>query len=90
MTGGIVTLSVRLSANEEHLLDITARRLGRSKSDLARQAVAELCQRLGQHTQSPYDLGKDLFGAGELAPAPSDPMKKQIWEQLRDKHGYLG
>ena len=85
-----MTLSVRLSANEEHLLDITARRLGRSKSDLARQAVAELCQRLGPHIQSPYDLGKDLFGTGELALPPSDPMKRQIWEKLRDKHGYLG
>ena len=85
-----MALSVRLSANEEQQLEITARRLGRSKSDLARQAVAELCQRLDQHTQSPYELGKDLFGTGELALPPSDPIKKRIWEKLRDKHGRLG
>jgi len=85
-----MTLSVRLSAKEEQQLETTARRLGRSKSDLARQAVADLCQKFDEHTRSPYELGKDLFGAGELALPPSDPIKKRIWEKLRDKHGRLG
>ena len=84
-----MTLSVRLSVDEETLLEKTARRLGRSKSDLARQAVHELCQKLVQEERSPYTLGADLFGAGELADAPADPLKRQIWETLRDKHGHL-
>lgn len=83
-------LSVRLSADDEVLLEKTARRLGRSKSDLARQAVHELCQKLVQDERSPYSLGEDLFGAGELADAPTDPLKRQIWEKLRDKHGHVG
>ncbi len=85
-----MTLSVRLSPEEEKLLEQTASRLGRSKSDLARQAVHELCQKLIRESQSPYSMGKDLFDAGKLAIAPTDPLKKQIWEKLRAKHGYLG
>jgi len=34
-----MTLTVRLPDKEENLLESTARRLGRNKSDLARQAV---------------------------------------------------
>ncbi len=85
-----MTLSVRLSSSEENLLDKTARRLGRSKSDLARQAVNELCQKLIQKDQSPYDMGQDLFEAGRLAEPPSDPLKRKIWEKLRGKHSHLG
>lgn len=85
-----MTLSVRLSTEEEALLEKTAKRIGRSKSELARQAVYELCQKLTQEERSPYSMGEDLFGAGKLAEAPADPLKKQIWEKLRAKHGYLG
>ncbi len=85
-----MTLSVRLSPDDENLLEKTARRLGRSKSDVARQAVNEFCQKLIQEKHSPYSLGEDLFDTGELASAPADPLKKRIWKKLRDKHGYLG
>lgn len=85
-----MAFSVRLSPHEESILEKTAKRLGRSKSDLTRQAVKELCQRLAHEDQSAYSLGKDLFGAGSLAEAPDDPLKKQVWEKLRAKHGYTG
>lgn len=85
-----MTLSVRLSPDEESLLKKAARRLGRSKSDLARQAVHELCQKLIQDERSSYRLGEDLFGTGELADAPIDPLKKQLLEKLRVKHGHMG
>ena len=52
-----MTLSVRLSPDEELFLEKTARRLGRSKSDLARQEVHELCQKFVQEERSPYTLG---------------------------------
>lgn len=84
-----MTLSVRLSSEEEHLLEKTARQLGRSKSDLARQAVQELCQKLVQEERSAYSVGVDLFDTGKLAEAPSDPLKQKIWEKLRAKHGHL-
>lgn len=81
-----MSLSVRLSSEDERLLEASARRLGRPKSALVRQAIQELCQKLRQDEHSAYALGEDLFGAGKLADAPSDPMKKAIWEKLRVKH----
>lgn len=85
-----MALNVRLSPDDEHLLEITAKRLGRSKSDLARQAVQELCKKLVQEERSSYSIGMDLFDAGELSAPPSDPTKKQIWEKLHAKHRKLG
>lgn len=85
-----MTLTVRLPPEEENVLEKTARRLGRSKSDLARQAVQELCQKLTQEEHSAYAIGKDLFDLGELANAPKNPLKEKVWEKLRDKHGYVG
>ncbi len=85
-----MTLSVRLSAEEESLLEMTAHRLGRSKSELARQAVHELCQRLIREEQSSYTMGKDLFDKGCLSVEPTDPLKQEIWKKLHVKHGYMG
>ena len=83
-------LSVQLSTEEEIFLEQTARLLGCSKSDLARQAIQELCQKLNKEADSPYSSGEELFGMGKLADASSDPMTKQIWEKLRAPHGYVG
>ena len=81
-------LSVRLSKDEEQLLDITSNRLGKNKSELVRQAVYELCQKLANEEQSAYSLGEDLFDQGELSLPPESPLKKQLWEKLHVKHGY--
>lgn len=83
-----MTLTVRLPPEEENQLEKTARRLGRSKSDLARQAVHELCLKLNQEEHSAYAMGEDLFDVGALAKTPADPLKQQIWEKLQRKHGY--
>ena len=79
-------LSVRLTAKEEALLEAVSRRTARSKSELVR----ELCQRLARGGKTPYDLGKKLFGAGSLGVAPTDPIKRAVWEKLRGKHGRVG
>ena len=81
-----MTLTVRLPTEEENALENTAQRLGRSKSDLVRQAVHELCQKLAQNEYSAYAIGQDLFDAGELSSAPDDSLKQQIWNKLQDKH----
>jgi hypothetical protein len=31
-----------------------------------------------------------LFGTGKLASAPSDPVKRAVWEKLRAKHRRVG
>ncbi len=83
-------LSVRLTNTEEALLDAAARRTARSRSELVRQAVREFCQRLARVDKTPFDLGKNLFGTGKLASAPSDPVKRAVWEKLRAKHRRVG
>jgi hypothetical protein len=83
-------LSVRLTNEEEALLDAAARQTARSRSQLVRQAVRELCQRLARSEKTPYDLGKRLFGAGTLASAPKDPLKRAVWEKLIAKHRRVG
>ncbi len=83
-------LSVRLTNEEQALLDAAARRTARSRSALVRQAVRELCQRLARAEETPYTLGKRLFGAGTLAFAPTDPVKRAVWEKLVAKHRRVG
>jgi len=83
-------LSIRLSPEEEALLEAASRQCARSKSELVRQGTRELCQRLLRQTdRTPYELGQDLFGAGQLAEAPTDPIKRHIWEALHAKHRRL-
>lgn len=85
-----MTLSVRLNPEEEALLEAAARQTARSKSELVRQGVRELCQRLARAEKTPFDLGADLFGAGAIASAPADPVKHATWEKLRAKHRRVG
>ena len=82
-----MTLSVRLNPDDEELLEKTAQRLGRSKSDLARMAVREMCAKYVREEPAPYVLGEDLFESGDLAGPPADPVKRAIQDKLRDKHG---
>ena len=85
-----MTLSVRLSEEDESLLELAARSLGRNKSELVRQAVHDFCQKLTLEKTSAYSMGKELFDQGVLSKAPTEPLKKQIWEKLHAKHGYTG
>lgn len=86
-----MTLSVRLTSEEEALLETVSRQLARSKSELVREGIRELCQRLlKQSNPTPYELGQDLFGAGHLADTPTDPDKRRLWEALYAKHRSLG
>ncbi|MBS3916861.1 MAG: ribbon-helix-helix protein, CopG family [Sulfuritalea sp.] len=79
-------LSIRLTPEEERLLEKACRRSTRSKSDIVRQGVREVCARIMRGDKTPYELGADLFGAGDLARPPADKMKRAVWEKLRDKH----
>ena len=83
-------LSVRLTNEEQALLDAAARQTARSRSALVRQAVREFCLRLVRADKTSYDLGKRLFGRGALAAAPIDPVKRAIREKLVAKHRRVG
>lgn len=82
--------SVRLTEEEEALLEAAARRTARTKSELVREGVRELCLRLARADKSPFDLGKGHFGAGSLAGPPHDPLKRAVWEKLHAKHQRVG
>lgn len=81
-------LSIQLPPEEQALLEMLAQRTGRQQNELMRQAVRELCQKMlqEQDAATPYELGRDLFETGRLASAPSDPLKRKIWEKLHEKH----
>lgn len=78
----MMTLSIQLPPEEQALLETLAQRTGRQQNGLMRQAVRELCQKmlLEQEAATPYELGKDLFETGHLAPAPSHPLKRNVGE----------
>lgn len=81
-----MNLSIELSLEEERLLEQATKQLGYSKSDIVRQAIHELCQKIKKEADSPYSSGEDLFGMVKLADAPSDSMKKHVWEKLRNRY----
>ncbi|MEY3219189.1 MAG: hypothetical protein RIT27_546 [Pseudomonadota bacterium] len=81
---------IQFLPEEQALLETTAQRLGCSQSDLIRQAVLGLCQKMLQKTPTPYSLGEDLFEMGDFALPPTDQLKYQIWEKLRVKHQIMG
>jgi Arc/MetJ-type ribon-helix-helix transcriptional regulator len=85
-----VPFSIRLTPEEEALLDEAARRTSRSRSELVREGLREVCQRLIPEGRSASSLGKGLFGAGTLAAPPREPQKRAVWENLRAKHKRLG
>ncbi|MBM4199836.1 MAG: TraY domain-containing protein [Gammaproteobacteria bacterium] len=75
-------LSVRLNPEEERLLEKACQRSARSKSDIVRQGVREVCARIVRGDKTPYELGADLFGAGDLAGPPTDKTKRTVWKKL--------
>lgn len=84
-------LNVCLTPEEEALLDRVSRQSPRSQDELIRQSIREYCERQLERTApTAYELGQDLFGFGQLADAPTDPDKRQIWERLHAKHRRLG
>jgi len=83
-------LSIRLTPEEERLLEKACQRSARSKSDIVKQGVREVCSRIVRGDKTPYELGADLFGAGDLAMPPADKTKRAVWEMLRDKHRRTG
>jgi len=85
-----VPFSVRLTQEEEALLEAAAKRTSRSKSELAREGIREFCQRLAPPERSPFEHGKSLFGAGVVAKPPRESTKRAVWEKLRAKHSRLG
>lgn len=78
-------LSVRLDEATEQRLSEVCRQLGRTKSEVVKESLAEWLERLSPKPD-PYELGKDLFGRLRPSELPEDPLKREIWEQIHARH----
>ena len=80
-----MTISVRLSDKSETELRLRSRRMGRPLSDFVREAIEEKLQREGRN-DSPYSLGKELFGRrGSGDTNRSSDRKRLIRDKIRKK-----
>ena len=78
--------SLRLPGPLEERLARMAEMIGKSKSHLIRDALVRHLDEL-EGNQTPFDLGKDLFGpAGSDRTDLSSRYKKILGEKLRAKH----
>jgi len=78
-------LTVRLDEDMERRLNEACRRYGYSKSEAVKRSLADW---LAAQEPPPdaYALGADLFDQGSAAEPPTDPLRRQIWERLHEKH----
>jgi len=79
-------ITVRLNPELAKKLEITAKQLGMTKSELIRRSVEEYLKNI-EAKPSPWELGKDIFGKyasgkGSL----SQDRKKILRQKLLKKH----
>ena len=78
-------LSVRLDEATEQRLSEVCRQLGRTKSEVVKESLAEWLERFNPPPRA-YELGEDLFDQGECARPPKDPHHHQLWDYLDAKY----
>ncbi|MEA2339224.1 MAG: hypothetical protein QOE82_3231 [Thermoanaerobaculia bacterium] len=82
------TISVRLSADEERVVRILAKRRKRTVSDVVRDAVADyvVADQNGRIAYRPYDLMVDLIGSATDLPADlSENTGEKVAAIVREK-----
>ncbi|MFW6177157.1 MAG: ribbon-helix-helix protein, CopG family [Desulfohalobiaceae bacterium] len=80
-----MTLSVRLDENTRHKLQKTAEALRITRTEVVRRSLQEYCERsLKEIEQSPYDLIRDLAGAGSSGKGDLSTQGEEI---LRERFG---
>lgn len=81
-------LTVRLSSEEEKVLQEYCDRVGRSKSMVVKEAI-ELYLTQQKKNKNPYDAGADLFGQeGSGSRNKSITYKKQLLKILYEKYSH--
>lgn len=81
-------LTVRLSADEEEMLNAYCQREGISKSIVVKEAL-ELYMTQQKKNKNPYNTGEDLFGQeGSGIKTNSGSYKKRLKELLHEKHSH--
>jgi predicted DNA-binding protein len=78
--------SLRLPGLLEERLSRVAESTGKTKSRLLRDALVRYLDEV-EGSQTPYELGKELFGPAESGRTDlSSRYKKLLGEKLREKH----
>lgn len=88
-----MTLSIRLPAQDEIVLERAAHALKLSKSEFIRRSIAAYAARVMPSEQVAADIDAEFIGRGgglRRPDAVACPRKRAIVERLREKHGYAG
>jgi len=84
-------ITFRLDPKLEQSIDNTSKHLGLTKSELIRRSIQEYLNKIS--SQTPWDLGKNLFGKyssgrGNLSSDRKQIIKKKIRAKLNEKNTY--
>ncbi|NGZ96881.1 MAG: hypothetical protein CV089_12290 [Nitrospira sp. WS110] len=82
-------LTVRVDPKTERLIQRLARKRGRSKSDVIRDAITVLAKREQEQekTERPYDSVRDLIGSVRGGPSDlSERTGDRFRRMLQDRH----
>lgn len=88
-----MTLSIRLPAEDETLLERAAGALRISKSEFIRRSIAAYAREVMPAESSAADIDALYIGKGGGMRHPDtvvNPAKRAVLERLREKHGYAG
>ena len=86
-----MTLSIRLPAEDETLLERAAAALRISKSEFIRRSIAAYASKVMPTEQAAAEIDALYIGKGGGLRAPdsvASPRQRAILERLREKHGY--
>lgn len=86
-----MTLSIRIPADEEALLERAASLLHISKSELIRRSISEYTAKVIPPAMAVAEIDALYIGKGGGLRTPEtvkNPQKKAIVERLREKYGY--
>jgi hypothetical protein len=81
----VKTVSLRVTSREAHLLETLAHELGMTKSDVLKEGLALLKERVNGE-KSAFDIGADLFGRHGSGRTDTASRRKTLFqEQVRAK-----
>ncbi len=81
-------VSLRLNRDDEHRLEHLCKLQQKTKSEVLKAALQHYYKTI-EAEQSPYELGKDLFGQGSSGETDrSKTYKQRLKAKLRAKHSH--
>lgn len=88
-----MTLSIRLPAEDQAMLERAARALRVSKSEFIRRSIVAYASSIAPAEQAAAEIDALFIGRGgglRRPEAVTSQRKRAVLERLREKHGYAG